>query len=258
MGADQALPLVLLHGWGLDATLWRDAGWPGDRSILMPDLPGYGGRPSVDPYTPDTLVDVLAERMPPACVVLGWSMGGMVAQAWAARHPGQVRGLVLVGSSPAFLQRPDWDHGLPPADLADLAGMLERDAGAALSRFLGLLGRGGAGAREVLRRAQSCLAAQGLPDPAVLGAGLRLLRDVDLRPLAGSIQVPTLVLHGLGDSLCPVEAGRWLARHIPAARLVELAGAAHAPFLSHPGVFHARLVEFLATLPEPARDGVHA
>jgi pimeloyl-[acyl-carrier protein] methyl ester esterase len=84
--------------------------------------------------------------------------------------------------------------------------------------------------------------ARGAPDSSALDVGLELLRTTDLRGDAAGIAQPALVVHGQRDALVPIDAGRWLARHLPRARLVELEAAAHLPFLSHPREFVAALV----------------
>ncbi len=60
-------------------------------------------------------------------------------------------------------------------------------------------------------------------------AAWRWIREMDLRPVLGSIQCPTLVMHRSGDRMVPVANGRYLAEHIPGAQMVELEGDAHAP-----------------------------
>jgi pimeloyl-[acyl-carrier protein] methyl ester esterase len=89
------------------------------------------------------------------------------------------------------------------------------------------------------------LAERGTPAGAALAAGLGWLRDTDLRADAGGIGVPTLLVHGARDQLVPVEAGRWLAKAIPGARMHELADAAHLPFFTHHDAFLAALEHFV-------------
>jgi pimeloyl-[acyl-carrier protein] methyl ester esterase len=234
---------VFLHGWGLHGGIWSEtrAGLPG----MAPDLPGYGETPGVAPYTAETLADAVAEHIETPVELIGWSLGGMVALALAARHPDKVAKLVLVGSNPTFVGRPDWLHGLAPEVLAGFAESLKQDYRATLLRFLSLQARGGDAAREVIARLREAVFQRGEPADEVLAAGLDLLRDVDLRAVAVRVRCPTLVVHGAYDSLCPVEAGRWLAERIPGARLALHERAAHAPFLSHPEWFAGQVGGFL-------------
>ncbi len=236
-------PTVYLHGWGLHGGVWAEtrAALPG----RAPDLPGYGDAPVTTPYTAEALADEVAAGLEMPVNLVGWSMGGMVALALAARHPDRVAKLVLVGASPAFMNRPGWDLALEPEVLAGFANDLARDYRATLLRFLALQARGGDAARAVVGRLRETVFARGEPSPSVLAAGLGLLRDVDLRDQAMTVDCPTLVVHGAHDTLCPVEAGRWLAEHIPQARLARHDGASHAPFLSHPDWFARTVAEFL-------------
>ena len=209
-----ALP-VFLHGWGLHGGIWAEtlAALPG----TAPDLPGYGGVPAPANYSAQGLADALSETLDEPAHLVGWSMGGMVALALAARHPDKVARLVLVGASPAFVNRPDWGHGLAPEILAGFADALRQDYRATLLRFLSLQARGGDAAREVIGRLRETVFQRGEPEAATLAAGLDLLRDVDLRQLAHQVRCPTLVVHGGHDTLCPADAGRWLAERIPRA-----------------------------------------
>lgn len=236
-------PLVYLHGWGLHGGIWAEA-----QAVLpgrAPDLPGYGVMPPVSPYSAESLADAVASGLEAPVNLVGWSLGGMVALALAVRHPGKVAKLVLVGTSPAFLNRPGWTLGLAPEVLDSFAADLAQDYRATLLRFLALQARGGDGARNVVARLRETVFARGEPLPVVLEAGLELLRTVDLRAVARDVGCPTLVVHGAHDNLCPVDAGRWLAEHLPQARLARHEGASHAPFISHPDWFAKAVAEFL-------------
>lgn len=234
---------VFLHGWGLHGGIWSETMAPfcGD----APDLPGYGAQPAVFPYNAETLADAVAANLSGPVALVGWSLGGMVALALAARHPEKVARLVLVGSSPAFMKREGWEWGLDEVVLSGFAQELQRDYRATLMRFLSLQARGGDAARMVVARLRESLAARDEPAPEVLAAGLGFLREVDLRGAAATVACPTLVIHGAYDTLCPVAAGEWLAAHIPQARLARHERAAHAPFISHADWFVATLKAFL-------------
>lgn len=237
-------PLVFLHGWGLHSGIWTETLAALDHVEQQTlDLPGYGATPRTSPYDAQHLADSLAPSLPKDAIVIGWSMGGMVALALAAHHP--VRALLLVGSTPVFRQRADWPHAVADTVLAGFADELARDYHATLLRFLALQARGGEAARHVISRLRASVFERGEPDPRTLADGLTLLRDVDLRGLAGQVQCPALILHGQHDTLCPVEAATWLAQQLVNGRLAVHPGAAHAPFLSHPDWFIAQVRGFL-------------
>lgn len=236
-------PLVYLHGWGLHGGIWSETAklLPGS----TPDLPGYGNLATVSPYSAESLADALAPTLPDGSVVCGWSLGGMVALALAVRHPHKVARLILVATNPVFVSRPDWPHGLAPGVLSEFALALGQDYRATLLRFLSLQARGGDQARSVIERLRERVFLRGEPAAEILAAGLQLLRDVDLRYAVAQVQCPVLVMHGAYDGLCPLPAARWLAEHLPDARLALHERAAHAPFLSHPDWFVAELRSFL-------------
>jgi class 3 adenylate cyclase len=85
---------------------------------------------------------------------------------------------------------------------------------------------------------------------------LRMNADIDVRGALSAISAPTLVLHRSGDVISTIEHGRYLAQHIPGARLVEFAGADHWPWVGETGPIVEEIEEFLAGTrhgPEPER-----
>jgi pimeloyl-[acyl-carrier protein] methyl ester esterase len=137
---------------------------------------------------------------------------------------------VLIAGTPRFVNGADWTHGIAPEVLDTFAGDLEHDCTATLQRFLSLQVRGDADAREVLRQLRRKLLQRPASDVAALAAGLRILKDSDLRALLPQISQPALILHGTQDTVVPLAAGEFMAREMRDARLTQIAGAAHAPF----------------------------
>src|SRR5262245_13603379 len=100
-------PLVLLHAFPLDARIWdhQRAALSAKRRVITPDFAGFGRarafspRTSIDEHAVDVaaLLDALEI---PKVTLIGLSMGGYVALAFARRHPGRLRGLVLADTRP--------------------------------------------------------------------------------------------------------------------------------------------------------------
>ena len=191
------------------------------------------------------IVDKLAAQFSEPLTVCGWSLGGQVALHWAAREPEKIKRLVLVASTPCFAERDDWPFGMARATLQQFAAELEKNHTATLRRFLALQVRGSEGERELLANLRELLFSRGEPHPDALRGGLEILRDADLRGALPEIRQPTLVIAGERDKLTPPEASHYLAQTLPNARMVEIEGAAHAPFLSHPQIFIRHLKSFL-------------
>lgn len=253
--------IVLIHGWGLHGGLWHRvvpaleaAGW----RVHCVDLPGHGRSawPGV-PADGDVLdafatpvaaeLDALGITHP---VVIGWSLGGMVALRLAQRR--QVRALGLVGATPRFISAPDWPHGMAPAAFTRFAAHLAQDWSATVNEFLGLQARGAENERELLRELHATAFAHGQPDPAALQAGLRVLAEVDLRAALPLLTVPVWVAGGERDRLSSPGAAAAIAQAVRRATHVTFARAGHAPFLSHAPGFNAALLAFLDDLPAQA------
>ncbi len=246
--AGQGPDLVLLHGWGLHSSVWDEtAAQLAQRfRVTLIDLPGHGRSPTpVGPYTLATLAQALAETAPAQATWLGWSLGALAAMQVALLHPAQVSRLVLVTATPRFTQTTDWPHAVAPQVLDEFHAALAADHHATLRRFLALQLRGSEGARATQQQLEALLVQQGAPNLAGLNAGLALLRDSDLRRDLAAIYCPTLVMAGERDTLTPPAAQRHLAEHLPRAQLSVIAGAGHAPFLSHGAAFMHDLNMFL-------------
>ena len=238
--------LVLLHGWGMNAAVWDEtaAGLAKHFRLHCVDLPGHGASSACAPYTLDSVADALASALPQRVTVCGWSLGGQVALNWALRKPEQIERLVLLAATPRFVRGAQWDCGIDAAVLDDFACGLAHDYRATLQRFLALQARSDAHPRIVLRRLREHLLARGEPDVAALGAGLRLLKESELRDRLERIAQPALILHGERDTLVPLAAGAYLQRVLPHAVIEVFAGTAHALFIAQPQRTARRIVEF--------------
>lgn len=237
MIAPMPFTVVLLPGLASDATLWRDQ-IPALSAVHEVAVTDVHMRCATLPQMAHTL---LAEH-PGELVLIGTSMGGMVALEALRQAPPRVRGLALLGTS----ARPDTP---PLVELRRAAvrlfeqGRAEEllrvnavfsfhpkvpDASPLVETYLDIVLR--AGADQLIRQNRALMA-----------------RD-DLRPLLPTIACPTLVLCGEADAVTPPVCSRELAQAIPGARLEIVREAGHLLTLEQPERVNALLLEWLATL----------
>jgi len=243
-------PLVLLHGWAMHAGIWGPLvpRLARRHRVYAVDLPGHGRSAELPRFTLDAVVETLAARFADTAQpvsLLGWSLGGQLAIRWALSEPQRVGRVALVCTTPRFVAAADWPHAMDGPTLRRFNDELTIAYRLTLKRFLALQVHASEHGRAALATLHDQLFARGEPSRAGLRIGLEVLSSVDLRDRVGAIGAPTLVIAGERDALTPPAAAAWLADAMPSARLVRLAGAAHAPFLSHPDAFRGALDAFV-------------
>jgi pimeloyl-ACP methyl ester carboxylesterase len=250
-GPREAPAILMLHGFGSSLHTWED--WArlleADHRVIRLDLPGFGltGPDPTGDYSDARSVAVLRallDRLGVArATLIGSSMGGRIAWAFAAAHPDRVAKLVLVApdgfASPgvAYGRRqevPALMHVLPytlprsmlranlAAAYADPARMTE----ATVQRSYDLMLAPGVRRAIIARMGQVVL-----PEPV---------------PLLRRITVPTLLLWGEQDRMIPIANAQDYLAALPDARLVALPGIGHVPMEEAPEATIAPLRDFLA------------
>lgn len=239
--------IVLIHGWGMHGGVWTDVRdqLAQDYRVHVVDLPGMGWSKPVAPYDLQRLAGTLAGALPENATVFGWSLGGQVAMRLALDYPAHVRKLVLVGSTPRFVNGADWQSGVASEVFSQFAAQVAADYHDTMTRFLGLQAFGGESSRSLMRDLRERFFARPVPGNAVLQDALDILLKTDLRAELPHLEQPVLLIHGNRDTLAPADASRWMSRQLPDARLHVIEGASHAPFLSHPATFMAATRAFL-------------
>jgi pimeloyl-[acyl-carrier protein] methyl ester esterase len=238
LGSENAsVNLVLLHGWGMNSGAF-DRWLPqlvDDYRITLIDLPGFGVNNAVLPelYTLEQVSECIETVLPDNSVLVGWSLGGLVAQHIAAFGSCELKGLVTVASTPYFVQEQAW-AGIRQDILAMFATQLSRSYDKTLERFLAIQAMGSDNPRQEVRDLKGQIKQYPDPSPTALAAGLDLLAEGDVRHALSKIKVPTLRLYGRRDTLVPVSAVDAIHALHPQSDNVVLCQAAHAPFMSHP------------------------
>lgn len=244
----QGKPLVLLHGWAMNSAVWERVvkRLSASYRLFLVDLPGMGQSRAIYPYHLHSLAEAVAEEIPGVSTILGWSLGGLVAQQIALNQPDRVEQLILVGTNPCFVSKPEWPQGIAARHFEQFNQRFEQDFNATLLNFLTLQCMHAKDARATVRQLRTAFAAKPTPTQDNLNQALDILLQTDLREEVGRIFQPTLLIHGDRDTLAPVAAAHWLAMHLQRAQLRVMAGAAHAPFLSHADAFCETVEAFMA------------
>lgn len=193
--------------------------------------------PSLDERMDDVLAVLDAAGIDRA-TILGISEGGPIGALFAATHPERTERLIIYGSFVCSLDRADAPGAERSADLwrqirtDDRWGEGVNVAWAAPSIDTPTMRRT-VGLWERLYMS-----------PAMARANMKANFQIDIRPILNSISVPTLVLHRKGDAV-PIEHGRYYAEHIHGARLVELDGHDHWPFVGDVDAIVSEIEEFI-------------
>lgn len=243
----QGQPLVLIHGWGMHSGVWHPlVKRLSEHYILyLIDLPGMGHSRPVEPYHLHSIADEVAQVIPGVCDVLGWSLGGMVAQRIALNQPDRIRRLILVSSTPKFVTSADWQAGVDPTNFNTFANNVNHDYKHAIMQFLTLQCMKAKDSRSSIKQLRQTFETKPTPTQATLNRALHVLLESDLREEIPNIRKPTLLIHGDRDTLTPVQAAHWMMQQLPMGYLRVISGAAHAPFLSHSDQFIETLNQFL-------------
>lgn len=231
--------------------------------VIRYDRRGMGLSDPVTPDHPPTLEQWMddAEAVLDAVgsqrsALLGMAEGGFVVLLLGATRPQRVSALVLVHATPSISAEPFRHWGVAAETIDRLGGYVEGEWGEvdwAIPRFAP-----SAADDEHYRNWLSRATTRAL-SPAMAHALFDVMFRSDLRDVLPTIRVPTLVIHRRGNRYLTPENGRYLAEHIPDARLIELEGEDHVPYLGNATSILDEIEEFLTgTRPTPEVDRVLA
>lgn len=254
-------PLVLIQGLGMPGVMWADlAGELAGHGlrVIMPDNRGTGGsdRRPVWGYTVEDMADDVACVMEDAGVtqalVCGYSLGGMIAQHVALRHPSKVRGLLLAATTCGL------PHGVTPrpATIYGLLKLFLRPKAVTAEQVQAVMTHPDATPRlrEIFDQIEARLAPNPTPPATIIGqllaasahsTGFRLKQ----------IKAPTWVVTGDADALIPPRNADVLAAKIPGARLHVVPRTGHLFAYERPGALRDLVLDWRAHVGASASGG---
>lgn len=181
-------------------------------------------------------------------VLFGYSEGGPMCTVFAATYPARAAGLIMHGSYARRVRAADYPWGVEPEAMERFVETCTREWGGPVGLDL----RAPTMIHdEAFRQWWARFLRMGLSRAGNVDI-LRMNAQIDVRHVLPSIRVPTLILHPTGDRTAAVEGGRFLARHIPGARLVEMPGIDHLPFGDTADRALAEIEAFVRVLPQKA------
>jgi 3-oxoadipate enol-lactonase len=223
----KGVPLVLLHGFPLDHHLWDEVVplLTDTFDVILPDLRGFGNSTMIDsPHSMDDYASDIANLLDhlniQKAAIVGHSMGGYVALAFARLYPNRVRGLGLV-SSQVLADAPERKEGRYKSAADVDANGINSVVEAMAPKFT---------ADEKLQ-AYARTSMERQQPTAYIGALKAMAERMDSTSLLASFNFPVVIIHGDADALIPIERAREIKAALPQAHLFEISGAGHMPMV---------------------------
>ncbi len=262
-----AIPIVFLHGWGLNSAVWRPliTSLPPEFvdvfHIITLDLPGFGSNVNkkISPYSLANVCQHIANTIEQPAIYLGWSLGGLVATEMALKYPEKVLALITVASSPRFLEQGSEERvtqkmvnplvwpGIKPHVLNAFHQQLQIDTKKTISGFLKIQAMGSPHIRQDIKQLSQLIFQHEMANKNTLDESLKLLESSDYRSRLIDIKQPFLRLYGSADSLVPKSIIELVAKLTNNSEQHLFERASHAPFISHLDEFAQVLTRWLLT-----------
>ncbi len=199
-----------------------------------------GGIPTLEQRMDDVraVMDAVGSQR---AALFGGSEGGPMSLLFAASYPTRISALVLYGSYARRSWAPDHPWGHTEEEWQAMIDTIEGGWGARADLNVRAPSASGDESYQQWWATYQRLAAS----PGAAVAVMQMNKEIDVRSVLSAIRVPTLVVHRTGDRVIRTEQGRYLAEHVPGARLVELAGVDHAPWVGNMDAILDEVEEFL-------------
>lgn len=243
--------LVLLHGIGSGSGSWvhQLAHFQASHRVTAWDAPGYGGSDALKPTEPAAadyagalglFLEALDIERP---VLVGHSLGALMAGAFAAGHANKLAGLVFAAPGLGYARAPaEVRQAMLDERLSSMAEL--GPEGLARVRAPKLVAEGASDETFALVRFSLARLV-----PAGYAAAAHMLANGDLAGDAAGIEMQVLVLCGDADIVTPPDATRDFAAGLPRAEYKEIPGAGHICYVEQPEIFNTLLGDYAAARP---------
>jgi len=233
--------LIVIHGWGMNSSVWESVRLELESQFKVSwiDLPGHGHNKGITAQSMDEIVDLILPHITDGAHLLGWSLGGLVAQALAEKtlvekKKQSFKSITLVASTPRFSQAENWENAMSLNILDNFSMSLKKDLEGTLKRFISLQFMGIKESKRLQRDLTNGIQSA-LPNTSALELGLQLLAQSDYRFSAN--KTPQHWILAEKDRLIPLPVINDLKLLRPDDQISILKNSGHAPFMTHPKEF---------------------
>jgi sigma-B regulation protein RsbQ len=253
-GNPDGRPMVFVHGFGCDQTLWRFVApaFEANHRVVTFDYIGAGESDrsaydaqryaSLDGYAADVLEIIRALDLEDV-ILVGHSVSAIVALLASIDDPGRITDLVLVTPSPRYVDDPpDYRGGFSSGDIDGLLEMMDVNA-VGWAAFLAPIVMGNPERPDLARDLEVTFCSI---DPTMARQFAEVTFRADNRADLARVTVPSLIIQCSTDAVAPPEVGEYMHRHLAGSRLQMIDAVGHCPHVSHPAQTIAAIETFLA------------
>lgn len=220
---------MLLHGWGVSNSILEgfSKNLSCSEAVSAPCL--YTMAAQAEDYKLESIVAMLRENIKQNCVVIGWSLGGLLATRLAGSC-NKVKAIVYVASPPCFINKAGWSGVLSPKAIDDLHCYLLGNPAAALDYFAGLVAHGDRNKKQSIKTIRKNMA--DITNIQLLSRWLIELIEQDQRKNFSALDMPIKYLLGKNDSLIGTDTIEQIKQLRPETECSVINDCGHAPFIS--------------------------
>ena len=204
---------MLLHGWGVDSRSWQPL-----QTLLTQFADVWLIDMNYQHQSAESLCEAIVDILPERSLLIGWSLGGMlathiVAGRYGERRNKSIMGLVTLAANSQFVATENWPTAMEPAVFSQFLMGAKNNLSKQLKRFYLLITQGDEHSQTQYQWLQKEIAIDTIDEHSLID-GLDILNEINNTQQWDSIEVPSLFLFGENDKLVPADvAKRWGSNH---------------------------------------------